>query len=235
MPVGRHPYVSQTQGKGNARALLALKLTSSCKSGHLDSSLRAFTVQLFSMDVLKTTTLFLQTTATLSAMHTRILPRDEPTITSDPWQCATEDIPQYFEVPKPTGSLLTALISYGDKLYEGCTPTEEPTGIFPPKCPFPEQSSWCAFTTAAPTAVLSDYSSYASSASFWWAEHSAAAVSVAQKCPNTWFKIISETPNGDIWLNNTIAFAGCYAEEHPAPTNGFSTVTISSGSTATAT
>lgn len=34
-------------------------------------------------------------------------------ITRDPWQCATENITHYFDVPKPTGELLDALVDYG--------------------------------------------------------------------------------------------------------------------------
>jgi hypothetical protein len=148
-------------------------------------------------------------------IHMTLLPRAEPTITKDPWQCATENLTQYFDVPKPTGSLLTALLSYADKLYESCTITELPTGTVLPQCPFPEQSSWCAFTTAAPKSVLSEYSSYGSAANLWWSAHSSKAISVAHICPNSWYKVIRETPNGEIWLNDTIAFAGCYAKAHP--------------------
>jgi hypothetical protein len=151
-------------------------------------------------------------------IHMTLLPRAEPTITKDPWQCATENLTQYFDVPKPTGSMLTALLSYADKLYESCTLTELPTGTVLPQCPFPEQSRWCAFTTAAPKSVLSDYSAYGSAANSWWSAHSSNAVSVAQRCPNSWYQVMRMTPNGEIWLNDTIAFAGCYAEAHPITT-----------------
>jgi len=86
------------------------------------------------------------------------MPRAEPTSTigPDPWQCVTENITQYVNVPKPTGGLLTALDSFGDKLIETCTPTETAFTALP-SCPFPEKSLWCGFTTAVPTSLLPAY------------------------------------------------------------------------------
>jgi hypothetical protein len=177
---------------------------------------------------MRVTFLLLQVTlgiAEVLPIHMTLLPRAEPTITKDPWQCATENLTQYFDVPKPTGSMLTALLSFADKLYDSCTITELPTGTVLPQCPFPEQSSWCAFSTVAPKTVLSDYSSYGSAANLWWSAHSSKAVSVAQRCPNSWYKVMRETPNGEIWLNDTIAFAGCYAEAHPITSSLHTTTT----------
>lgn len=89
-----------------------------------------------------------------SAVHETVLPTVEPTTTRDPWQCVTANLTQYFDVPKPTGSLLDALDSYGDKLIESCTLT----GIdrINGGC-FPAKEDWCKFTTAAPASVLPDY------------------------------------------------------------------------------
>lgn len=161
----------------------------------------------------------LQTTAVITAIatpaHKTLLPRAVPTITSDPWECATVNASQYFDPPKPTGTLLTALLDYSDKLYEGCTPIPDPAGERIPACPFPEASKWCAFTSTAAPAVTPAYWSYASAASSWWSAKSSGASSVASRCPNTWYQVMSETLNGDLWLNDTIVFAECYESAHP--------------------
>lgn len=183
------------------------------------------------MEVMKTAA-FLTAATTTAALHVTLLPRAEPTITRDPWQCATENITQYLDVPKPTGSMLTALLSYADKLYADCTITGVPTGTVIPTCPFPEQSRWCSFTSVAPKSVLSDYSSYGSAASSWWAAHSSGAVSAAQYCPNSWYELLRTTPNGETWLNDTIVFAGCYAEAHQTSALPTSTPASGSGSAA---
>lgn len=164
--------------------------------------------------------IFSSAAALVSATHTTLGPRAEPTITRDPWQCATENITQYFDMPKPTGELLDALISYGNGLYKTCTFTD--LAEFK-SCTSPGQSRWCAFTTAAPSAVLPDYSAYGSKASSWWSVHSSAAISLASKCPVGWHETMMETPNGQTWLNDTLVFAGCYAEAHPTPETEFTT------------
>ena len=151
---------------------------------------------------------------TASAAQLTLMPIAEPTITRDPWYCATENIAQYFDVPKPTGALLDELLIYGDKLIEDCTLTITPSATVVPTCPFPEWTSWCGFTTAAPREVLPAYSSHGSVASSWWAAHSSRAVEVVQRCPNTWIREMREALWGEVWLNDTIAFAACYAEEH---------------------
>ena len=154
----------------------------------------------------------LKVAVTAPAVQLTLMPIAEPTTTRDPWYCATESIAQYFDIPKPTGVLLDELLDYGDKLIEDCTLTITPSATVVPTCPFPEWKSWCAFTTAAPPEVLPAYSSYASVASSWWAAHSSRAVEVVQSCPNTWISEMREALYGEVWLNNTIAFAGCYAE-----------------------
>ena len=93
------------------------------------------------------------------------------------------------------------------KLYETCTTD--------PICPFPEASQWCAFTKNAAPSITPTFWSYASSASSWWSAKSSGASSVALRCPNTWYKIMKETPGGDIWLNDTIIFSECYESAHP--------------------
>ncbi|OAL51482.1 hypothetical protein IQ07DRAFT_422984 [Pyrenochaeta sp. DS3sAY3a] len=150
-----------------------------------------------------------------SAYHITLFPTATPTTTEDPWYCATENVPQYFDSPEPTGSLLDELLSYGDKLQENCTISITPGATIVPTCPFPEQSSICAFTNAAPTDVLPEYFSFASSASTWWSAHSSRAIELAQECPNHWQKAMRETLYGEARLKNTIAYGQCYAEAFP--------------------
>ncbi|KAF5023086.1 hypothetical protein F66182_4843 [Fusarium sp. NRRL 66182] len=155
----------------------------------------------------------LQVSAAAASIFDTILPTTRGTITSDPWECATETPESYFDVPKPTGKLLNALLDHGDAIQEGCQSTmTDALGMS--ACTFPPQSQWCDFTKSAPSSLLPAYSSYASVASSWWAEHSSAAVDYAKYCPNRWFRAMTSYPYGAVWLNDTIAFAGCYAAAH---------------------
>jgi hypothetical protein len=81
-----------------------------------------------------------------------------------------------------------------------------------PVCTFPPQFDWCAFTVSVPSSLLRSYSSYGSSASSWWVARSSDAVKYAQYCPVGWFEAMTALPYGAFWLNDTIAFAGCYAD-----------------------
>jgi hypothetical protein len=83
-------------------------------------------------------------------------PRPASTLTPDPWQCITENITQYFDVPKPTGTLFDAIDSYGFDVAAPCRPTA--TGRDMLSCTVSDPKSWCSFTTAAPADVLSGYS-----------------------------------------------------------------------------
>jgi hypothetical protein len=105
---------------------------------------------------------------------------DEP----DGWRCAIANISQYFDLPTPAGDLNTVLISYGSVLQQTCTST----GKDRRSCPFPDSSLWCGFSTAAPSTILDAYSSYGSTCSSWWSNHSSAAFSLAQNCPVGWYK-----------------------------------------------
>lgn len=155
----------------------------------------------------------LQAASAAALLFETILPTTQPTTTRDPWQCTTETLMQYFDIPKPTGALLTSILSYGDDLIKGCEPTEtDAMGL--PVCTFPEHSRWCGFTTAAPSSLLPSYSAYGSTASSWWSKHSSMAVELAEECPHRWFKAMTDTPAGAGWLNDTIAFASCYAQAH---------------------
>ncbi|KAK2601576.1 hypothetical protein QQS21_004894 [Conoideocrella luteorostrata] len=167
--------------------------------------------------------LVLQPLAVAAVIFDTILPTTRPTQTTDPWMCSTKVLESFFDVPKPTGKLLDALLSYGDDLQKDCKPTLT-NHVGMSACAFPPQSKWCAFSTSAPSTLLSDYSSYASSASSWWSGHSSAAVDEAVLCPNSWFKAMMWFADGPAWLNDTIAFAGCYAAAQATDASGFSRI-----------
>lgn len=44
----------------------------------------------------------------------------EPTISEDPWQCSTDNITQYFDVPKPTGNIEEEIATFGYEAGEAC-------------------------------------------------------------------------------------------------------------------
>lgn len=136
---------------------------------------------------LATAALILQATAAVASIFDTILPTERPTETKDDWECTTSPLEEYFNPPTPTGKLLTALLSYGDVLQKGCKSTLT-DALGHPTCTFPAQSRWCSVTNALPTTLLSEYSSYGSVASSWWAAHSSAAVEDALDCPSEWFK-----------------------------------------------
>ena len=144
---------------------------------------------------------------TSSALYATLLPTAPPTVTKDPWQCATSNISQYFDPPKPTGTLLSAIVSYADEIFESCSSAAG--------CDFPPQSKWCRVTSAIKGTMIKSYVTYASSASSWVATKSGAMVAAATECPNTWWNSMIQTPNGDIWLNDTLIFSECYASLYP--------------------
>ncbi|POR33441.1 Uncharacterized protein TPAR_06378 [Tolypocladium paradoxum] len=165
----------------------------------------------------------LQAAAVVAGIEvSHLFPTASPT-KNDPWYCATENITSYFDVPKPTAALKTALDSYGAELYKACTlPLEERLD-----CPYPAYSSWCGFATAAAPEVTAYYSSYASEASSWWFRRSSTAQEIASVCPNRWRSAMEGLPFGGVWLNQTIAFARCYDEAHPNPNPEPSTTEVS--------
>lgn len=174
--------------------------------------------------------IFLYVGSPLAALEDTILPSEPPIITSELWQCTTEVLSQYFDVPKPTGALLSAIQEYGDVLQKDCKPTE--TNVFGlSQYPSPATSLWCRFSTIAPSSLLSRYSSYGSVASSWWSAHSLAAVSLARSCPIGWYKAKVDTPGGAGWFNFTLVSAGCYEEAHP--TTGTSTKATAIATTGT--
>ncbi|KAF2972662.1 hypothetical protein GQX73_g873 [Xylaria multiplex] len=159
--------------------------------------------------------------------------------TGDPWQCATQNLTRFFDVPKPTGAALTdAIDSYVDGLLAPCMASAtELSQVL--SCSISNQAQWCGFATAAPPSVVTAaYSEYASTAASWWHAHSSAAVSLSEECPVSWARF---GPIDHAWLNQTIAQAGCYNAAHGGDrgnlttTNSKSTSSISSTPTRTAT
>jgi hypothetical protein len=147
--------------------------------------------------------------AASSALHATIIPRATPTISYDPWYCATEEFDQYFNPPKPTGALHTAIDSFASSLYNACSGSN-PTALLP--CPNPEQSAWCGFTTVAPKSVLSDYQKYGSTASSWWFARSSEAVRFARDCPNGWYEAMRVSNNRIIVSLLTITNLVCTSD-----------------------
>jgi hypothetical protein len=179
---------------------------------------------------MNTFVLVLVAAAAASTIDTILLPTTRPTQT-DEWQCATENLNQYFDVPKPTGALFTALDSYVLQLFKTCTSTE----VNRLACPFPDKSKWCDFTSVAKPTVLPAYTSFGSLASSWWSAHSAAASSLAQRCPYGWYNAMMDTAAGATFLNETIILAQCHADGLQATGNLATTTTtgiLTSGSTA---
>ncbi|KAM5435783.1 hypothetical protein MferCBS31731_006232 [Microsporum ferrugineum] len=173
---------------------------------------------------MKTVSLLLLAASTATATRvfddiTTILPSQRPTVTIDSWQCLTHNLTKFFDVPRPTGALLTAIHSHGSELIKDCVSTIQP-GM---ECPFPESSAWCGLGTAGPASLLPALSSYGSVASVWWSSHSSAAFSLAEMCPLRWYNAMLSIPGGWVWLNETIIYGGCYAEAHPTPSGTGST------------
>jgi len=96
-----------------------------------------------------------------------LLPTAPPSGSKDYWDCALSAYTPFSDPQLPTGAVRSALDSYGDELIADCTGLD---------CPYPGATRWCGITTAASTAVLPAYTSYASSASIWWANHSSSAL-----------------------------------------------------------
>ncbi|EGE08656.1 hypothetical protein TEQG_07617 [Trichophyton equinum CBS 127.97] len=56
---------------------------------------------------------------------TIILPNERPTVTIDPWQCLTQNLTEYFDVPRPTGAFYSAVHSHGSELIKDCVAATE--------------------------------------------------------------------------------------------------------------
>ncbi|CAN8098947.1 unnamed protein product [Discula destructiva] len=173
-------------------------------------------------------------------IYSTLLPNDWPAITEDPWWCAASSLAPYMDAPKPTGALSSATLSFNRKIYDSCTLV----GVEKHRFPFSDHPSWCGITTGMPSSLLTEYSSYGSVVSTWWASNSAPAVSAADECPNKWFDTMNVFPFGAQMLNMTIAFAGCHATAHetadmaftaPIPTSTASPASTPSGGAPTST
>ncbi|KAK8131885.1 hypothetical protein PG999_000058 [Apiospora kogelbergensis] len=169
-----------------------------------------------------------------STIHSLVAPTEAPTVTSsEDWRCITSDAVQYFKAPMATGDLLTALDSYAKSAMAPCRSTVRDFW----GCAL-EKDEWCDFSTAAPTSVLSAWSSIGSAALAFWEPRSSAAASLAKECPMRWFDASLDSPIGGIVLNQTIMFAACHAEAQlpggPASTTsaGQPTATPASGAVA---
>ena len=176
---------------------------------------------------MRTFTIFTFMAATAAAtdpsLVSLLMPSATPTA-ADPWWCAIENYSEFFNPPQPTGALSSAIMSYGDKLVETCTAGN---------CPFPDATKWCQFTATAPPTVLPAYTSYAQTASAWWANHSSSAVQHAQDCPQYWFNARFKYFGGLGWLNQTIIHGECIAGSSSGGNS--SKITNSGGSQSSAT
>ncbi len=137
------------------------------------------------------------------------LSRTRTTLTPDPWQCITENITQYFDVPQPTGNVVDAIGSYAGEVNKECLATA--VGYERLSCVITDPKLWCGFTTAAPADVLSSYSTYVSEVvSFWTAKSSTMSI-LSTSCPVAWGR-----PNmaDKEWLRIATAHADCYLAAH---------------------
>lgn len=115
-------------------------------------------------------------------------------------------VAKYFDVPRPTGALSDALISYGHSLLEPCVATATDRG-----CTITDNEVWCAFATAAPASVMADYSSYGSAAASFWQAKSESIADISTRCPQWWAR---PSYTDHAWLNQTIAHGECYIAAH---------------------
>jgi hypothetical protein len=131
----------------------------------------------------------------------------------------------YLSMPTPTGKLAEAHNSFGSSLIETCLTS----GTYDYPCAFPDKSRWCGFTTAMPPSLLPAYTSYALSASSWWAANSASVIRIAKECPIMWYQASNfGVLGGAVYLNHTLINAECYAEA-----NVTGTAAVKAGPTAT--
>jgi hypothetical protein len=146
----------------------------------------------------------------------------------DPWQCVTENITQHFDGPTPTGDVLTAINSYGHELAKPCMATA--TGLDMLSCVVADSKAWCGFTTAAPSTVLSSYSTYVSSAVSFWTAKSATMSILSTSCAVAW---ALPDPAQRAWLSIGSCHAQCYLQAHPQTTTGSSSTSTPTSISAT--
>ncbi|KAG8354285.1 hypothetical protein FVEN_g7794 [Fusarium venenatum] len=154
---------------------------------------------------------FLQFSTANAAIYDSLFPTARPTTSDNDVDCMFEDFYPIFSALTPNGSLSTALLSYGNELIKGCPLTDvDVMGL--PTCPYPALSDWCSFSDHAPTTLVPAWSSYGSSASSWWSEHSSYAVKYAHVCKKKWFNQMIGVVYGSARLNNTIHWGECYVQ-----------------------
>ncbi|KAK3297831.1 uncharacterized protein B0H64DRAFT_393181 [Chaetomium fimeti] len=136
-----------------------------------------------------------------------------PSLTPDPWQCITENITQYFDVPMPTGALSKAHESYAEELAAPCLATAT-RGRDMVSCLDSDPKSWCGLTTAAPASVLPDLSTYLSQVVSFWTANSETISILSTSCPVAWERQIPMIEHE--WLKRVSAHASCYLEAHGA-------------------
>ncbi|KAK2013293.1 hypothetical protein LZ32DRAFT_658093 [Colletotrichum eremochloae] len=175
------------------------------------------------------------TAAPSSSVSSPPLTTMEPSLTltsthRDPWQCATQNLSQYFDVPKPSGTLSAAIDMYVDELVEPCLETATGTDLF--NCRVTESSQLCGFTTyaSATPALITAFASYESAAASFWRSNSESVSSLSVECASAWghFGELNHA-----WLNQTIAYASCVLDDLPPVSSAITTGSSSlrSGST----
>ncbi|OHF01002.1 hypothetical protein CORC01_03830 [Colletotrichum orchidophilum] len=155
----------------------------------------------------------------------------EPSLTlisthRDPWQCATQNLSQSFDVPKPSGTLSAAIDMYVDELVEPCFETAAATDLF--HCRVTESSQLCGFTTyaSATPALITAFKSYKSAAASFWRSNRDSVSSLSVECAPAWGHF-GELDHA--WLNQTVAYASCVLDDLP-PVSSSSTIATGSSS-----
>ncbi|KAK2051454.1 hypothetical protein LY76DRAFT_651278 [Colletotrichum caudatum] len=156
------------------------------------------------------------TAPSLTSMSAPTLTTAEPSLTQpDPWQCATQNLSQYFDV---------------NELVEPCLETATGTNLF--NCRVTEPSQLCAFTTyaSATPALITAFASYESAAASFWRSNSASVSSLSVECASAWghFGELNHA-----WLNQTIAYASCVLDDLSPISSTITAGSSSSGSGST--
>jgi hypothetical protein len=124
------------------------------------------------------------------------------TLKEDPWQCITENITQYFDVPTPTGNVFDAIASYNNEVNKVCLATA--VGYEKRSCTMSSPTSWCGFT-------------YVSEVVSFWTAKSATMSTLSTKCAVAWGRF----HEGDHeWVRIATAHADCYLAAHTQTQTG---------------
>jgi len=153
--------------------------------------------------------------AARQATPTTTMSRSRSTLPPDPWQCITENITQYFDVPQPTGNVLDAIASYNEEVNKECLATA--VGYEKRACTMSNPTSWCGFTTAAPADVLSSYSTYVSAVVSFWTAKSETMSILSTSCAVAWRRFHDADRE---WVRIATAHADCYLAAHAQTRTG---------------